>query len=118
MRTTYIAGSRDDLTHREFKPTELKQKNRLLRGVAGNNNGVIDFTSIVDRQFATFEEDVDWMLAQLGNIGIDEVVCVDLSKPAFDIPVVRVVIPGLEGPHDEDADIPGPRASAIAEQAR
>ena len=118
VRTTYIAGSRDDLTHREFKPTELKQKNRLLRGMAGSNSGVIDFTSIVDRQFATFEEDVDWMLAQLGNIGIDEVVCVDLSKPAFDIPVVRVVIPGLEGPHDEDDYIPGPRASATVEQAR
>jgi ribosomal protein S12 methylthiotransferase accessory factor len=58
------------------------------------------------------------MLAQLVNIGIDEVVCVDLSKPAFDIPVVRIVIPGLEGPHDEDEYIPGPRARAIAEQAR
>ena len=57
------------------------------------------------------------MLAQLGSIGIDEVVCVDLSKPAFDVPVVRVVIPGLEGPHDEDDYFPGPRATAIAEQA-
>jgi ribosomal protein S12 methylthiotransferase accessory factor len=117
VRTTYIAGSRDDLTHQEFKPTELQQKNRLLRRIAGSNKGAIDFGSVVDRQFATFEEDVAWMLAQLGNIGIDQVVCVDLSKPKFDVPVVRVVIPGLEGPHDEDDYIPGPRASASAEQA-
>jgi ribosomal protein S12 methylthiotransferase accessory factor len=118
VRTTYIAGSRDDLTHQEFKPAELEQKNQLLHRTAGGNIGVVDFTSIADRQFATFDEDVNWMLAQLVNIGIDEVVCVDLSKPAFDIPVVRIVIPGLEGPHDEDEYIPGPRARAIAEQAR
>ena len=117
VRTTYIAGSRDDLTHREFKPSELEQKNRLLHRIAGNNSGVVDFAGIVDQRFATFEEDVDWMLAQLGNIGIDEVVCVDLNKPALEIPVVRVVIPGLEGPHDEDDYIPGPRARAIAGQA-
>ena len=116
VRTTYIAGSRDDLTHREFKPPELEQKNRLLHKIAGNNSGVVDYAGIADQQFATFEEDVDWMLAQLSNIGIDEVICVDLNKPAFDIPVVRVVIPGLEGPHDEEDYIPGPRARAVVGQ--
>lgn len=117
VRTTYIAGSRDDLTHREFEPAELQQKNRTLCKIAGETGGVVDFTGIADQNFATFEEDVDWMLAQLANIGIDQVICVDLSKPAFDIPVVRVVIPGLEGPHDEDDYIPGPRARAITGQA-
>lgn len=116
VRTTYIAGSRDDLTHLEFSPQELEQKNQLLHEIAGINDGLIDYSSIADRQFTTFEEDVDWMLAQLGKFGIDEVVCVNLSKQAFDIPVVRVVIPGLEGPHDEDDYIPGPRARSIAEQ--
>jgi len=118
VRTTYIAGSRDDLTHREFEPAELEQKNWLLQRTIGDKTGAVDFTSIANQQFATFKEDVDWMLAQLVNIGIDEVVCVDLSKPTFDIPVVRVVIPGLEGPHDVDDYVPGPRARAIAGQAR
>lgn len=117
VRTTYIAGSRDDLTHREFMAPELEQRNRLLRGITGDNSGVVDFSDIADQNFATFEEDVDWLLAQLGNIGIDQVVCTNLSKPAFGIPVVRVVIPGLEGPHDEDDYIPGQRARAIAEQS-
>lgn len=117
VRTTYIAGSRDDLTHQEFLPAELEQKNRLLRRMAGDQNGSVDFSRIENRQFATFEEDVDWLLKQLDKIGIDEVVCVDLTRPTIDIPVVRVVIPGLEGPHDEDDYIPGPRARAIAEQA-
>jgi ribosomal protein S12 methylthiotransferase accessory factor YcaO len=102
------------LTHHEFRLSELEQKNRYLRRIAGDNDGVVDFRDIEDRQFATFEEDVDWILSRLEKIGIGEVVCVDLTRPEFDIPVVRVVIPGLEGPHDEDDYIPGPRARAVA----
>ena len=44
-----------------------------------------------------FEDDVDWACARLASVGIGEVVVVDLTKEEFGIPVVRVVIPGLEG---------------------
>ena len=37
----------------------------------------------------------------------------DLSKPAFGIPVHRIVIPGLEGPHDHDDYHPGARARGM-----
>lgn len=117
VRTTYISGARDDLSHREYKPPDLERRNRGLRKIAGSEKGVVDFKSIPDKQFMAFEEDVEWILAQLVNIGIEEVVCVDLSKPELGIPVVRVVIPGLEGPHDEDDYIPGSRVRAIAERA-
>ena len=117
VRTTYISGARDDLSHREYEPPELERKNRLLHKMVGSENGGVDFKEIPDKQFKTFEEDVEWILAQLVNIGIEEIVCVDLSKPELDIPVVRVVIPGLEGPHDEDDYIPGPRVRAIAGHA-
>ena len=118
VRTTYIAGSRDDLTHGEFIPAMLEEKNRAFREMVGQGDGVVSFDAIPNQQFSTFGEDVDWMVAQLCTVGIDEVVCVDLSKPMFDIPVVRVVIPGLEGPHDEDDYITGPRARAIEEKPR
>ncbi len=117
VRTTYISGARDDLSHREYEVPELERKNRLLGRLAGSDDGSADFGEIPNRQFETFEEDVEWLLARLADSGIEEVVCVDLSKPEFDIPVVRVVIPGLEGPHDEDDYIPGPRARAIAGRA-
>ena len=114
VRTTYIAGSRDDLTHAEFAPLALQEKNLVFRQAAGRGQGTVDFAAIDSRQFLTFQQDVDWILAQLRQIGIEEVVCIDLSKSAFDIPVVRVVIPGLEGVHQDDDYLPGPRACGVA----
>ena len=39
-----------------------------------------------------------WELAALRAAGISEVVAVDLTHDDFGIPVVRVIVPGLEGP--------------------
>ena len=50
------------------------------------------------------------MLGRLRAVGIAEVVTLDLTRPEMGVPVVRVVIPGLEGPDDHDAYVPGPRA--------
>ena len=113
VRTTYIAGSRDDLTHAEFSDHALDEKNQVFRQMAGELDGEVNFSAIQCQQFDSFQQDVDWMLKQLGAVGIDQVISIDLTKSPYDIPVVRVVIPGLEGPHDEDDYIVGPRARAI-----
>ena len=39
-----------------------------------------------------------WELAALRLAGISEVVAVDLTREEFGVPVVRVIVPGLEGP--------------------
>jgi ribosomal protein S12 methylthiotransferase accessory factor len=40
------------------------------------------------------------------------VAVVDLTRPEIGVPVVRVVIPGLEGPWAPDGEyVPGPRAT-------
>jgi ribosomal protein S12 methylthiotransferase accessory factor len=52
------------------------------------------------------------MQGRLQANGIDQVVVVDLTRPEVRIPVVRVVVPGLEAPHDDDDYVPGPRALA------
>ena len=44
--------------------------------------------------------------------GIDQVMVVDLTRAEFGLPVVRVVIPGLEAPEDDEDYVPGPRALA------
>jgi YcaO-like protein with predicted kinase domain len=112
VRTTYIAGSRDDLTHAEFAPAELEQRNQSFRDLVGKGAGMVDYRELGSREFRSFEEDVEWLLQRLQSVGIEQVLCVDLSKPDVEIPVVRVVIPGLEGPHDDDDYLPGPRAVA------
>jgi ribosomal protein S12 methylthiotransferase accessory factor YcaO len=46
----------------------------------------------------SFDADVAWELTALRSAGISEVVAVDLTREEFGIPVVRVIVPGLEGP--------------------
>ena len=55
------------------------------------------------------------MLGRLRAVGIAEVVRVDLTRPEVGMPVVRVVIPGLEGQDDHEGYVPGSRACKVLE---
>ena len=55
-------------------------------------------------------------LNSLRSAGIDRAVAVDLTRPEFEIPVVRVVIPGLEGDIRHPHYVPGSRARRAAAQ--
>ena len=89
--------------------------NRLMSLTHGKGR---DFRSIATQRFGSFAEDIDWMMGCLRAAGVDEIVMVDLTKPAFDIPVVRLVIPGLEGPDDHTDYCKGHRALAQMREAR
>ncbi len=64
-------------------------------------SGTLDFR---ERQapllMATFEEDVHYAVNRLVNSGFQRVIVVDLTRPDFSIPVVRVVVPGLRAAYD------------------
>ena len=57
-----------------------------------------DFTTVPAFDGDSLDADVAWELAALSAAGISEVVAVDLTREEFGIPVVRVIVPGLEGP--------------------
>jgi ribosomal protein S12 methylthiotransferase accessory factor YcaO len=73
-----------------------------------------DFTTVASFDSDSFDADVDWELAALRAAGIGEVVAVDLTHEDFGIPVVRIIVPGLEGP---TTTVPncrlGPRAAHL-----
>jgi ribosomal protein S12 methylthiotransferase accessory factor len=46
---------------------------------------------------ATFEGDVAVILDRLQSVGLTQAIVFDLTLPGFDIAVVRVIVPGLEG---------------------
>lgn len=115
VRTTYIAGSRDDLTREEFTAGGMADKQRYAQGLMRLKGVMREFGAVPNRIAETFEDDVAWLLDRLGSAGIQQVVVVDLQKPQYHIPVVRVVIPGLEAPHDDDDYVPGNRARAARE---
>jgi ribosomal protein S12 methylthiotransferase accessory factor len=96
-RLTVIVGSRDDVVRSNY---ERRWGNR-----AGWREEPAEFEGTgCLRHFEvgptwdgeTFEEDIRWQLARLQSVGIQRVVVVDLTKPELGLPVVRVVILGLE----------------------
>ncbi|MCV0428276.1 MAG: YcaO-like family protein, partial [Roseibium sp.] len=77
-------------------------------------NGFLDFSDVASHTHETLKEDLDLMLESLAAVGISEAIWVDLGKQEFGIPVARVVVPGLEAPHDDDDYVAGPRAREMS----
>jgi YcaO-like protein with predicted kinase domain len=112
-RLTIISGSRDDVFREDYEEVHNDhtiQESRLF--AAEVQDGMRRFRDGPNWDGETFAEDVVWELDRLRAEGIDRVIVVDLTKPEIRLPVVRVVIPGLEGPTQLSTYLPGPRALA------
>jgi len=114
VRTTYIAGARDDLDYDEYGEAMLADRNAWARSLVFGTAEGRAYDAGGDTVNDTFNADVDWVLQRLKAVGVDEVICVDLTRDDFDLPVVRIVVPGLEGPDDFDGYVPGERAGCCA----
>lgn len=111
-RLNYITGARDDLSFEEFRPTGRQAKARAAAALLELGPPRRDFAAVPTNITATFREDLDWLLQRLAAVAVREVAAVDLTREGSDIKVARVVVPGLEAPHDVDGYVPGPRAMA------
>ena len=114
-RTTFIAGARDDFTRQQYQPEYRAQRWQACQQLLQQHDSKRSYTRTPHHEAETLTDDLNWTLAQLQNIGVDEVTVVDLSPPDSPISVVRVVIPGLEGAYQSaDSDyVPGVRARAL-----
>ena len=110
-RVTVIAGSRDDLFPRDYHDAGGREDH--ARAVAEAAQASAAFQPGAHRPNDSFEED----LALLRKRGIEQAVAVDLSQSGIYVPVVKVVVPGLE-PVRTPLWRPGPRARRIMEQER
>lgn len=117
VRTTYIVGARDDITSDEYTPEGIAAKQQFFRRYIHQCSFSTSFSTTVDLDADSIESDLNTLLQSLQRIGITQALQVDLCKPEYDIAVVRVVIPGLEAPHDDDGYIPGNRALLVREAA-
>ena len=103
-RLTYIAGSRDDILKADYSIIEFRSFQEIARNqtVPKSNQPAQDFAEIPSLETDSLDLDVQRQLDLLHRNGIDQVIMVDLTKPEYDIPVVRVVIPGMEFLGDMD----------------
>jgi YcaO-like protein with predicted kinase domain len=112
-RLTRIAGSRDDLqgAHVEAHRSAAKIAADRARILAPVGEGTRLHPAI--SPFATFEDELGYLLHRIEGAGAGPALVVDLSPPARPFSVLRVIVPGLEGSSDNPGYRPGRRARAL-----
>ena len=110
VRTTYIVGARDDLSPDEYSAKGRATKRAMAKRLLAGHKPLRRMANIAGHAFATATERLHFLLDRLRTVGAGEVVAVDLGKEELGIPVVRVIVPGLEGPDDHAGYVPGERA--------
>ncbi len=113
-RLTVISSSRDDVTRHDY---DLSQNPDMLARIRSNiigQRGSRRFHDAPNFEGDTFEADIEWMLERIRSIGLDSAIVVDLTQVGLALPVVRVVIPGLESVAKAPGYVAGPRAVAAA----
>jgi ribosomal protein S12 methylthiotransferase accessory factor len=100
-RLTQIHGAREDTTVAEFRTKigyeRTKRLNNYWFGASDETGeGDIDFDGITSFESDDFLDDIGYMIRNLEGAGMDRVIVVDLTRSEIDVPVVRVIVPGLE----------------------
>lgn len=104
-RLTVIAGVRDNLRQSDFvlsKADESPHVSERSRQERATRN----YKDISNHTADNFQDTLQWLMERLDHY---PVFVVDLSRRDFGVPVVRVVIPGLEDGIDTPGYIPGGR---------
>lgn len=116
-RLTLIAGSRDDNGRATYdlmsQRHRLETARRQLEQVPSRR-----FTAVPTCHQATVEQDITFIAERLRAVELDQIIVVSLTKPEFGIPVVRVIVPGLEPHHEQPGTLPGARAARMLADRR
>jgi len=114
VRTTYVSGARDDLAIEEYGETYRENRRRHADRLLAERSATKQVACIGQTQPQGVAQSVPWLIERLRSVGVTELITVDLTKEDIGLPVVRVVIPGLEGPDDHDGYVPGARARLMS----
>lgn len=107
-RLTLISGVREDNDRSVYEPMASDRYRRMIERIEAtpanarlpNPRGLP-----IGPEAAN-----DILLQRLRDAGYHRAIAVDLSRSDIGLPVVRVIVPGLEGPHEAPGALPGVRA--------
>lgn len=96
-RATQIHGTREDTTRAVFmRKAGYDRMKRINKHWFSDSHKLIDISQIKDKSKATFKEDIETCIDILGKNGFKKIYYVDLTRSEVEIPVTRVIIPGME----------------------
>jgi len=112
-RLTLISGARDDLSWHNYEAEancETWEKQQQILNATAGTRRLKDVPTLAGD---TLLDDVQHEIACLEHAGFTQIYVVDLTRDEFNLPVVRVVIPGLESKIGGKNYRPGKRAQEI-----
>jgi len=95
-RLTQIHGAREDTTLAELRKKMGYERAKRINGYWFRDNGTVDFSRIQSSDTDDFKKDIGNIIAALKKQGMDRVIVIDLTREEIGVPVVRVIVPGLE----------------------
>ncbi len=95
VRATVISGSRDDIDREVYDDYWYSAESRAFLDGLARETPTRAFDEGPDEDHASFNDDLAWLLERLQAGGIDEVVVVDYTRDDVQMPVVKLVVPGL-----------------------
>jgi len=95
-RLTQIHGAREDTTLADFRKQIGYERTKRLNSHWFEACEKKDYCEMESFDSDDFLLDIKYMLHKLEEAGLDRAVVVDLTREEIGIPVVRVIVPGLE----------------------
>jgi ribosomal protein S12 methylthiotransferase accessory factor len=95
-RLTQIHGAREDTTTADFRKQIGYDRTKRLNKHWFEGSEKKAFSDIESFESDDFLQDIRYMLKKLEAAGLDRVIVVDLTREEIGLPVVRVIVPGLE----------------------
>lgn len=96
-RLTTIHGTREDTYRAGFaRMIGYERMKRLNRKWFEKSEKKTKLSEMESFDSSDFLDDIKYILEKLRNAGLNEVIVVDLTKREIGVPVVRVIVPGLE----------------------
>lgn len=115
-RATVIAGSRDDFLLEDYERALDPTVWQAVRSDAFATPATLRWSEAA-LATRTFEGDLEVILAALKKAGVGRAVAVDLTRAELGVPVVKVVVSGVEGTRIAPGYRPGGRMAARAAQS-
>jgi ribosomal protein S12 methylthiotransferase accessory factor len=106
-RLTYIAGSRDDFFRSDYARNRDQDLLKQIWNEVFDAPLNVRWGERASLATGSFDDDLAILLERIRAVGVKQLAVVDLTRPEFGIPVVKVIVPGLEGP---GGHLPGSRA--------
>ena len=95
-RLTQIHGAREDTTVADFRKQIGYDRTKRLNKHWFDVSRTRDFAEMKSYDTDDFLEDIRNMTGHLEEAGLDRAIVVDLTREEIGVPVVRVIVPGLE----------------------